>query len=424
MKRRDLAAALVLLALLTRPAGAVVLGEDELEETSTEVGFVARTFSFLLTGPLLELFGTEPSGMAVLDLRAYFAHKSPALSIVSHLNLTSTVRAHDLGGSLALGRSFAPPRWLPLRVGLAEDPTVSVIGAVDWLYASYTRDLWTITVGRQPITFGRGKLFRPSDVVATFALTEVDTEFKSGADALRIDWSPAENTNLSLVAVTGELEVDNDVQASLQGTSILVRGERGIGASQIGGIVGFVRGDGVLGVDGVIDMDGYEIYGEATATVVTERSLGRDPDLIKAGDIVPRAVLGASFKAGDVTLSPEFVYNGFGARLSDQYLTVAASPRVAIGEQSTLGRYYTGLVVGWQLHPLWSLGGVALANLGDRSALASLAVRGNLSDNSFIVVGGYIGAGKTPELVGLDLVVEDEFGLYPRFFFAELELVY
>ena len=43
--------AMLVVLLLAAPARAFVLAEDELEETSTELGFMVRGFTFTLTGP-------------------------------------------------------------------------------------------------------------------------------------------------------------------------------------------------------------------------------------------------------------------------------------------------------------------------------------------------------------------------------------
>ena len=75
---------------------------------------------------------------------------------------------------------------------------------MDWLYCAVNWGPATFTVGRQPVTFGRGKFCGPSDLVATFALTEVDTEYKPGADALRIDLGLGERTQLGLIAAAGK----------------------------------------------------------------------------------------------------------------------------------------------------------------------------------------------------------------------------
>ena len=116
---------------------------------------------------------------------------------------------------------MSPPRWLPLTFE-HDEPTLSLRSDADWLYAAYTAGPMTFTVGRQPITFGRGALWRTADRISTFALTEVDTEYKPGADALRIDISVAEQTQITALAAVGELESsDHDAQVELRGSSFV-----------------------------------------------------------------------------------------------------------------------------------------------------------------------------------------------------------
>lgn len=424
-----ISALLAALRAVLAPAHATVLSEDALAEESTEIGMVARAFSFVLTGGALEPpimpVDANPTGMGIFDLRGYFAHETPSLKLVVHAQLSSAFRSHGRAGALAVGRGVAPPRWLPLTARLADEDTISITGSVDWLHASWTREGLTLTVGRQPVTFGRAKLWSPTDLIATFALTEVDTEYKPGVDGVRLDVSATERIGLTLVASTGELEEDSDIEASLHGTSVLARGKWGWDRGEVGMTSALIRGDAVAGLDTVIDTGSFEIYGEATATLVTGESVSAPR--VEPGDVVAKAVVGATFRPGsEVTLSPELVYNGFGAAQADDYLETALSPRVGIGEQIMLGTHYAGLLASWQVHPLVQVGGVALANVRDPSALVSLALRASLADNTEAVLGGYVGLGALPEvdLAQGTVLVRDEFGLYPRFLFAELKAVY
>jgi hypothetical protein len=425
----SLALVLAPAAFLAAPARAAVLSEDALEESSTEIGAVLRAFSFVLTGTILEPplspVDANPSGIAFFDVRGYFAHKTPSLSLVLHAQLTSSMRSHALGSALAIGRGAAPPRWLPLRVRVVDEDTMAIIGAVDWVYAAWTHGPVTVTLGRQPVTFGRAKLWSPTDLVSTFALTEVDTEYKPGADALRVDWSAGQRLAFTLVAAPGELDDDGDAGVSVQGSTVLARGRWGWDGGEIGALLGAVRGDAVLGGDAVLDMGSFELYGEATATVITGKSVAAPAT--ESGDVVARAVLGATFRpSATLTLGPELLYNGFGASSSQDYLATVQSDRVSIGEQLFLGTHYLGLIASWQAHPLLQVGGAALGNLRDPSGLVSVAVQASLSDNTAAVFGGYVGLGERPELdpAGPQLSIRDEFGLYPGFLFAELKAVY
>lgn len=422
MRRRAVATlALAALAAAAAPAHALVVSEDELAEKSLVVGLVLRGFSFLLGGEVLRPpFAPEdasPSAAAVFDLRPIFAWRSGGWKLVVHGQLTSAVRSHALTGALALGRGVAPPRLLPLRAELADDPTLDLTGEIDWGYAAASVGAFTITVGRQPITFGRARVWRPTDLIGTFALTEVDTEYKPGSDAVRVDWSSGQRTQLTLVAATGELEQDGDLEASLRGTTFLGQLKRAWDRGEAALLVAMVRRDAVAAVDAVWDTGSFEVHGEAVATRVAAASLASP--VASGGDVVARAVVGATFRpASKLTVAPELLYNGFGARHEEDYLAVAQSERVAVGEQILLGRAYAAVTADWELHPLLRLSGVALVNLLDPSALFSVALSYSVSDNVQALVGGYVPAGARPASVA---AAGSEYGLYPLFGFVELK---
>jgi hypothetical protein len=420
--RRSAVVALLLLLAWARPARAHVLSEDEIEGSSRELGVVLRAFHFLLTGEILEppyrMQDGNPTSIGLLDLRLYFVEARPDFKLVLHNQLVLGASSQGGLGSLSLGRSLAPPQWLPLRFAADDDPTLTLSSATDWLYFSYTRGPLTLTLGRQPISVGRARIWSPMDLVGTFSLTAVDTEYKPGADAARLDWSVDERTEVMLVASVGELEDDHDLDASLRGSSFIARAKRGWSWGELGVLGGYVRRDGVLGVDAVVDTGSFQVYGEATATLVTGEGLGAPGT--GSGDVVPRAVVGATFQPhASLTVAPEIFYSGFGAWSPRDYLDVAVSERVGIGEQTTFGRLYGAALASWEIHPLISANGVVLVNLRDPSTLLSLALRHNLAGNVELLVGGYVPIGRRPEATALS--PESEFGLYPYFFFAELK---
>ncbi len=407
------------------PAHAGVLSEDEFEGTSTELGVIARSFSFVLAGDILappfNLVDANPASIGLLDLRLYFIKKTANWKFVVHNQLTAATRSSASLGALSLGRGLEPARLLPLRATAVDDPTQLLRSDVDWLYASYTRGRATITVGRQPITFGRGAVWRPLDLISTFSLTEVDTEYKPGADAVRVDVSLGEKSSVVLIASTGEFEADRDLEASLGASVFVLRGKRSWDRGEAGALLGMVRGDLVAGVDAVYDAGGFDVYAESSLTISTSRSLSSP--LRDEGEPVVKAVLGATYKASSkVTLVPELMFNGFGAWNPDDYLAVAASERVAIGEQITWGMLYTNLFATWQAHPLLTVSGGALVNPRDPSALGTLVLNYSFADSVIGVLGGYVPVGKQPTVAG-GFAARSEYGVYPYFLFMELKAI-
>ncbi len=410
----------------SRTARAVVVSEDELADTSTEVGVITREFSFVLGGDTLEPpflpEDANPAALSILDLRTYFSYRSETLRLVWHQANDAVVASHENLGVLRIGRGGLPPRLFPLRATPVDEPTLRLATETDWLYAAWAPGRVTVTVGRQPITLGRGQLFHPLDLVASFSLTEADTEYKPGADAVRVDASLGSTTTLTAVASGGQLGIDPRVKLEDRGSTALGVLKQGFGHGEFSLLSGFVRGDIVAGWGALWDLGALDLYGEVSATWVRDPSLS-SPAVAGRKAAVPRALAGADLKPiPELTIAPELYYEGFGAREPRDYALVAVSERVVYGEQVALGRLYAGALVDWQPHPLFHLVAVALSNTLDPSALASLVATFDASPNTRLSLGGYLPLGAAPRATPFP-EPRSEYGLYPSFGFAELRIV-
>ncbi|MEZ4361172.1 MAG: hypothetical protein R3B48_13395 [Kofleriaceae bacterium] len=415
-------AALVLSAVAGGARGEV-LSEDALEGTSREAGVVLRSYGFALGGAVLRppvaLQDTSPLGLGVNDLRFYFAETREDLKLVIHAPVTATLSSDAVPGN-SIGAGVPPPRWLPLRAHLADRATFQAVAEVDWVYLAWLLGPLTLTVGRQPITLGRAAVWRPEDLLAAFSLTEVDTEYKRGVDAVRLDWAVGERRLLHVYASPGELAVDHDAEVSRTGSAALVQfvagGERG----ELGALVGWVRGDLVVGVDGTVDGGSFDVHGEATVTRLSDDSLAAPG--FSSGDVRGKAVVGMTFHpTSTLTLGPELLYNGFGATKIEDRPELIAAPRVLLGEQVTLGVLYGAASGEWNPSSRWTLGGLALVNTTDQSALLSARIRANLASNAEAELGGYLAIGRAPNSVTKEPVTE--YGLYPDFVYLKLKAV-
>jgi hypothetical protein len=427
--RRSLAAAMLLgVCLSGMPARAAVLSEDELEDESTELGVVAKSFGFVLWGDVLappyNIEDANPSSVEIFDLRPYFSMHTEHWRFVLHQPMTSVVRSHASLGLLALGRGATPPRFLPLSEVAADDPTLRLATETDWAYVAYRTGPLSATVGRQPVTLGRGQIFKPWDLVSTFSLTEVDREYKPGVDSLRLDLSPWPKTTLSAIGTAGELESDHDLQATRRGSSLVFHAKQGWERGEVSALGGVIRDDVVVGWGALWDLGSLDLYGETTLSWVRDQSLS-SPAVARRSAPVLRALGGATLHPGEhVTLIPELYYEGFGARYARNYLPVALSERVRVGEQLVLGQLYAGAALDWEAHPLVHVTALSLVNTLDPSALVSLATRYDLAANAQLSAGAYVPFGARPDLsLGIIPVPKSEFGLYPYFGFVELKMV-
>jgi hypothetical protein len=422
----------LLLLVPARVSQGFVLQEDELAERSTTLGVQLRTFSFILAGDVLAppylTADQNPMALGLFDVRLSLTHRRPWLKLTMHDQLNGQIRSHALAGPLVLGRGLEPPRWLPLQWTITDSTGFTLRDAIDWAYATVIAGPVSVTAGRQPVSFGRGKLWKPYDLVSTFALTEVDTEYKPGVDAVRVDVQARERMALTVLSAAGK----RDGHLALRGSSFVLRGTQGWGAARSGRfageagiLVGFVRRDVVVGLDGVVDLGKADLYAEFTVTVPTAESLTpRKPDTPPA---VARAVLGTTFKPWrKLTVSPELYYGGFGAWTPRDYLGVALSERVGVGELYNLGRLYAGAVVLYQPHPLLDATLGVIGNLRDPSGLVSVGLSYNVAASVQLQVGAFLPVGRLPDPtrfvppVGLP-EPRSEFGLYPFFVFLELK---
>jgi len=415
MSRTSLAiAATLAVAGWCTSARALVLSEDPLEGDSTTAGASLRFYHLVLAGgPLSAPFvprSSNPAAVSLAVLRPELELKrSSGLSLVVHdelMSMVSSVPTALLGGSLSLGEGAEAPLYLPLQSSLERDG-YSLRNRVAWAYARYATDNVTLSVGRQPITLGRGHLFTPEDLIAPFSPLQIDTEFKPGVDAARVDLRLGEATSLTALGAA----------AKHGASAVLSRGEVRLGPLRLGAMAGFVRTDWVLGSDLFADLGhGADLHAEATVTAVTEPA--RRPSGRHAFE---RAVIGTTAElSSKLHVTAEAYYNGAGARTVDDYFAETVSPRVALGEAYTLGRLYTGVAGEWDAQTLVHVDLAVLANLEDPSAMIAPMLRYGLAENVSLIAGANLPLGRPPNYATGRAATE--FGLYPSLYHLDAKL--
>jgi hypothetical protein len=411
---------------LARPARAVVVQEDPLAGTSLEVGGTIRSFDFVMHGGLLAAPfappNSNPAGVSLDDLRAKIDwHASESLRLVVHDELAATAGTLGLdesAGPIGLGQGRRAPVWLPMQWSLASGPQMSVQDRLDWLWARWTRDRVQLTVGRQPITFGRGVLWTPLDLLSPFSPLQIDTEFKPGVDALRADLSISSAT-LSLVEVVGRAAGAEDLGIDAAGSAMLARLEVPMHTTRVAATAGYVRSDVVGGLDAFYDL-GHTADLHGAATVTYARDPARRP---QGRPAFVRMVVGSTFEpARNLHATVEAYYNGSGAADSSGYLATFSDPRFQIGEEYNVGRYYAGAVVDWQPQALVHVALAVLSNLTDPSAIASPQVRYSVASNALIICGAFVPMGARPGAGASGPTSPSEFGLYPYLYHVDLKV--
>jgi hypothetical protein len=411
------------------PARAIVLSEDPLEGNSLDVGGAVRSYNFLLRGgPLTSPLappGANPASVSILALRPEFElERSSELKLVVHDELTSTASTLPtalIGGALSLGQGRQAPLFLPLQWNAVNHDTYQLDDRIDWLYARYRFGDVSVTLGRQPITIGRGQIWTPEDLLAPFSPLALNTEFKPGVDAARVDWSASQAVTLSLFGVAGKMNPQHDLQIGSDGSAIMSRVQVALTPMQLGVMGGYLRGDAMLGLDFFVDLGhGTDLHGAGTATFVPDAA--RRPYGRAAFD---RAVLGTTTELGSrLHLTAEAYFNGAGAAYARDYLSELSSPRFEVGEVYNVGRAYAGVAADWEIDPLLHCVATVLGNLTDPSAIVAPELRYNLAQNALLVAGAFVPVGKRLSDTGGSVEAQSEFGLYPDLFHVDAKLYF
>lgn len=272
---------------------------------------------------------------------------------------------------------------------------------IDRLNLQWRHGPLDITLGRQAIGFGRILIFSPLDVIAPFAPDAIDTDIRSGIDALHAVFNYGLDGQAGLVAVWGDEGRYNSMLGTWSdnraGLDLLLLGGRLRGRN--------IAGAGVAGSLGTLGLK-------------AEISFHRGRDLAQpTGDRDSTYSLGAveawyRFDNG-ISVVSQYLYNGPGSNHPDDYLAVLSSAPLQEGLTYLLGRHYLIVATAYELHPLLTLQGLAIYNPKDESALVRPMLDLNLADNLSLQVFWAWHFGVKPTLVNplLPAVPRSEFGL-------------
>lgn len=374
----------------------------------------------------LEYYGlaAEPSAQGVASGRLKGALTGGGLRLDVHWAFAAQTAGADTGVvGLGTGVGLAAPELIDLTWN-PDAGELRLQHRIDRLALAAKLPGVDLTVGRQPISFGVGRFFTPLDLVNPFHPATIDTEYKPGVDALRVDAYAGVSSRLTLSAawagapLTGK-DQRQPTQPVLDDLVLAAAGQVTVGVTDLLGFAGDVHGEPVVGLGAVSAVGPVGVHAEATLTLPADE----DPFV--------RAVAGADGRPTTTTsLAGEVYVQSFGATDPADYLATLTSPRAARGEIWQMGQLYAALAVAQELTPLIYANASIISNLRDPSALLVLGGAWSVADNADVGFGSYWGLGQPPETVEISLdpatllpvlpsdatinrSVQSEFGLYP-----------
>ena len=195
----------------------------------------------------------------------------------------------------------------------------------------------------------------PADPFSPFDPADPFREFRAGVDAARLRYYPTPLSEIDVVVRPTTTDVGTEMTSLARGLTTF----RGWEVSGWGGIL-YDEVAGSVGAAG--SLGATAIRGEAVV-----RKL--------AGELRLRGTIGLdrrfSIRERDLFLVVEYQRDELGAASADDYPALFESEPFRRGELQVLGRDETALQASFQIHPLWSLSGLLLWNLGDGSAIVS-----------------------------------------------------
>jgi hypothetical protein len=277
----------------------------------------------------------------------------------------------------------ASRRLVDFDAVLAEDGGFLLLHNLDLLAFKVRTSFADVTVGRQVLSWGSGRLWNPTDLLSPFGPTDIDREVRRGIDAVRVSIPLAETAQVEALWLP-QLEAGDHGGA--------LRAQFNVGGFDIAPSVAKYVRDAVFGLDITGDLGPLGVHGEIAAAVGLDRGAqgGRDRFV--------RAVVGADARPLEsLVLTGEYYFNGWGASDPAGYLGALRSDRVTRGEVFGAGRHYLGLVAAWQASELVTVAGTAITSLQDPSVMFVPALEYWAEQSVLMRVGGYLPLGRGPD---------------------------
>ncbi len=296
-----------------------------------------------------------------------------------------------LPAATAPGRSSR--RLVDLDPTLAERDRFLLQQNLDLLAVKVRTAVADVTVGRQVLSWGSGRLWNPTDLLSPFGPTDVDREVRHGVDAVRVSVP---------LAATAQLEVLWLPQRAARDQGGVARAQVNVLGFDLAPSVAKYGRDTVVGFDAAGDMGPLGVHAEAAWTRALDAAGGSRDDFV-------RAVAGADWHPAEaLVLTAEYYFNGWGASRPSGYLDVLRSPRETSGEVFGAGRHYLGLVAAWRASELVNLQAIAIANLADPSVLCVPALEYWAEQSVLVRLYGSIPVGRRPDPAGVRALTVDD----------------
>lgn len=284
-----------------------------------------------------------------------------------------------------------PSGYLDFSTDLASGSRHSVSAYVDRLRLSYRSKKWRVTVGRLPVSWGRGIVYQPLDVFNAYPPTAIDREFKPGNDSLIVERLFNEGSELQFLSTLR----DGQNGSSNNTSTHVFKGYFATAESEFDLIFGQHWDETIVGLSVASPISSILIRADIVFTCIDNESCTTSG--------VVNADYSLGIMGGLVYTFAEYFHNGFGVTSSNKKasdLPERLLDGMQRGEIYAFGKHLfaTGASVTW--HPLWSQSISLLVNANDLSLLFQTNVSYIPTDNVNLTFGIRVPIGDTNEEFG------------------------
>jgi hypothetical protein len=359
-------------------------------------------------------FFQEDAGLRAtsrLRLDTAFHWKSLDLDAAYEFRFTAMTAGFEGTAGLGLGSTAARPRlW---DAPSHSSPGCLVEHDIDRLSISFAAGAADIRIGRQAVSWGSAWFWKPTDRFGPFSPLDVDPDVKRGVDAVRAEVFFGARSSLDMVATFERDPDDPDRDFRIHGGARFRTGfARYDLALSLARFQMAREGNWMIGAEFTGEIGQIGIRGEAAVNVMEDS---------RAWDI--EVVLGADHRfKSKTTLAGELFYNGYGTARPAGYAAFLfdriRGERLARGEAFHVGRWYAGIAVSQEAHPLVTVNVSVIANLQDPSAMLVGGLQWSMAQDARLSAGLMVPVGRSPALeptmFGIPVLrTRSEFGMSP-----------
>ncbi len=309
-----------------------------------------------------------------------------------HYELRSFQTESGLKVNLQSSNLFRPT-YFHFSKNLINGENVRLDHTIDRMFLKYSAASFDLTIGRQRIAWGTGRVWNPTDLFNPFNPAAVDKEEKDGVDAITLQIPLGTLSNVTVVYAPLKASRESSTGARIHSNT------EGYDFSVMGG---YFNERVILGGDVAGSLGGAGIRGEATYT--WEQSGIRNLNNRRFA----KFIVGVDYQfSNSLYVIAEYHFNGEGHREPSQ----SERSRLFKGEIINLAQHYVFLSGGYPISPLLNITSNTILNLDDGSLVAGGLIDYWLFQNATVGVGVQYFTGSE----------SSEFGSYPKIYYGKVQ---